>query len=196
MSEFLFSGLLVCARCDKHFVGTTATGNGGIYPYYTRYLRHRYGPRPATKKDCRPNNSKPALIEHIVRSQRRDHPSMQLSRKRLPQTMRRCPPTTKNWLALKLESGRSTRGSTGTSGLVQPGPASVEILMAATTSARGRETGGHALADQLEDKEIPRVKKGLQKVVNKILQPRGSRSAIKPSISLPLVLIKGSWVER
>lgn len=34
MSEFLLSGLLVCAKCEKHFVGTTATGNGGVYRYY------------------------------------------------------------------------------------------------------------------------------------------------------------------
>lgn len=49
-----------------------------------------------------------------------------------------------------------------------------------------------AFADQLEEKEIPRVKKVLQKLVNKILVE--SRSAIQPFISLPLVRIMGGWV--
>lgn len=49
-----------------------------------------------------------------------------------------------------------------------------------------------AFADQLAEKEIPRVKKVLQKLVNKILME--SRSAIQPFISLPLVRILRGWV--
>ncbi len=36
-------GLVVCARCGKHFVGTSALGNRYRYRYYTCFSRQRYG---------------------------------------------------------------------------------------------------------------------------------------------------------
>jgi site-specific DNA recombinase len=46
-SPFLLAGLVVCARCGKHFVGTSAVGNRYRYRYYTCFSRQRYG-----KKYC------------------------------------------------------------------------------------------------------------------------------------------------
>ncbi|MDA8313180.1 MAG: recombinase family protein [Actinomycetota bacterium] len=42
-SPFLLAGLVVCARCGKHFVGTSAVGNRYRYRYYTCFSRQRYG---------------------------------------------------------------------------------------------------------------------------------------------------------
>ncbi len=42
-SEFLLAGLVVCSKCGKHFVGTSAVGNRYRYRYYTCFSRQRYG---------------------------------------------------------------------------------------------------------------------------------------------------------
>jgi site-specific DNA recombinase len=42
-SDYLLSGVLVCGRCGKHFVGTAAQGRSARYRYYTCFTRHRYG---------------------------------------------------------------------------------------------------------------------------------------------------------
>ena len=44
-SQFLLAGLVVCARCGKHFVGTSAVGNRYRYRYYTCFTRQRSGTR-------------------------------------------------------------------------------------------------------------------------------------------------------
>ena len=42
-TDYLLSGLVVCDRCGKHFVGTAAKGNVYRYRYYTCWSRNRYG---------------------------------------------------------------------------------------------------------------------------------------------------------
>jgi site-specific DNA recombinase len=42
-SPFLLAGLVVCDRCGKHFVGTSAVVNRYRYLYYTCFTRQRYG---------------------------------------------------------------------------------------------------------------------------------------------------------
>jgi hypothetical protein len=44
-SLFLLAGLVVCGRCGKHFVGTSAVGNRYRYRSYTCFTRQRYGTR-------------------------------------------------------------------------------------------------------------------------------------------------------
>ena len=39
----LLAGLIVCERCGKHFVGTSAVGNRYRYRYYTCFTCQRYG---------------------------------------------------------------------------------------------------------------------------------------------------------
>ncbi len=42
-SPYLLAGLVVCDRCGKHFVGTSAVGNRYRYRYCTCFTRQRYG---------------------------------------------------------------------------------------------------------------------------------------------------------
>ena len=42
-SDYLLSGLVVCAGCGRHFCGTRATGRNATYRYYTCGGRQRYG---------------------------------------------------------------------------------------------------------------------------------------------------------
>ena len=41
--EYLLTGLVVCASCEKHYLGTSAKGNRYRYRYYSCYSRARYG---------------------------------------------------------------------------------------------------------------------------------------------------------
>src|ERR687884_161646 len=49
-SDYLLSGLVVCAGCGKHFVGNVARGNRYRYRYYTCFSRQRYGPPTCSAK--------------------------------------------------------------------------------------------------------------------------------------------------
>jgi len=42
-SDYLLSGLVVCAGCGRHYCGTRATGRNATYRYYTCGGRQRYG---------------------------------------------------------------------------------------------------------------------------------------------------------
>ena len=42
-SDYLLTGLVVCAGCGRHFCGTRATGRNATYRYYTCGGRQRYG---------------------------------------------------------------------------------------------------------------------------------------------------------
>ena len=43
VSEFLLTGLMVCARCGRRYVGTAAHGRSNRYRYYTCWTRNRRG---------------------------------------------------------------------------------------------------------------------------------------------------------
>ncbi len=92
-SPFLLAGLIVCARCGKHFVGTSAVGNRYRYRYYTCFSRQRYGTKycsaerlPAEELDAAVIDSLLHVYErtdlfdkavsatrHMARSQRANH---------------------------------------------------------------------------------------------------------------------------
>jgi site-specific DNA recombinase len=42
-SDYLLTGLLVCEKCGKRFIGASAKGNAYRYAYYVCFSRHRYG---------------------------------------------------------------------------------------------------------------------------------------------------------
>jgi site-specific DNA recombinase len=42
-SDYLLTGLVICAHCGKRYVGAAANGKGGRYPYYVCFTRQRYG---------------------------------------------------------------------------------------------------------------------------------------------------------
>jgi site-specific DNA recombinase len=62
-SDYLLTGLIVCARFGKRYVGAAAHGNGGRYPYYVCHTRQRYG----TKGCDNDRLPAPELEEAILR---------------------------------------------------------------------------------------------------------------------------------
>jgi site-specific DNA recombinase len=52
-SDYLLTGLVKCARCQRRYVGAAANGNGGRYRYYVCFSRQRYG-RSACNADSLP----------------------------------------------------------------------------------------------------------------------------------------------
>jgi site-specific DNA recombinase len=70
-SEYLLSGLLVCARCGKHFVGASATGNRYRYRYYTCFSRHRYGSRTCPTERLPAEELDAALLEALLATYQR-----------------------------------------------------------------------------------------------------------------------------
>jgi hypothetical protein len=42
-SEYLLTGLLLCEKCGKRFIGASAKGNAYRYTYYVCFSRHRHG---------------------------------------------------------------------------------------------------------------------------------------------------------
>ena len=57
LSDYLLTGLVVCAGCGRHFSGTRATGRNATYRYYTCGGRQRYGRRPVTPTGSPPTHS-------------------------------------------------------------------------------------------------------------------------------------------
>ncbi|MGH2749735.1 MAG: recombinase family protein [Actinomycetota bacterium] len=219
MSEFLFSGLLVCAKCEKHFVGTTANGNGGIYRYYTCYSRQRYGPNACDQERLPADQLEVTLIQHIVRNLRDNSVLDAAIDKALATDEGKAPSYEREMSALEAETRDVHKRidrylQAFESGAIDPDACGarlselkdrqdalesrrIELVAQAESGqaplrAEDAKQVATAFADRLEEKEIPRVKKVLQTLVNKILVE--SRSAIQPFISLPLVRIMGGWV--
>lgn len=63
-SDYLLTGLVVCQKCGKKFVGAAANGRNGRYPYYVCFSRQRYGPQECDQ-DRLPSSS---LEERVVES--------------------------------------------------------------------------------------------------------------------------------
>lgn len=63
-SDYLLTGLVVCQKCGKKFVGAAANGRNGRYPYYVCFSRQRYGPKE-WDQDRLPSSS---LEERVVES--------------------------------------------------------------------------------------------------------------------------------
>jgi len=219
MSEFLFSGLLVCAKCDKHFVGTTATGNGGVYRYYMCYSRQRYGSRVCDQDRLPAEQLETALMEHIVNCLR-DGAILDASIEKALAAKHASTPRHEQELVRIERDIRDVHRRIDRylqafeTGAIDPDDCGDRLselkdrqtelesrreeLTAAAESSQGPpqprdvRRAATAFANRLEDTEIPRVKKVLQKLVEKILVE--SRSAIQPFVTLSLVRIKGGWV--
>lgn len=63
-SDYLLTGLVICARCGKRYLGACAHGNGGRYPYYVCFSRQRYG-----SKTCAADRLPADELEQAVREQ-------------------------------------------------------------------------------------------------------------------------------
>jgi site-specific DNA recombinase len=60
-TEFLLSGLVVCAACDRRYVGTAAHGRTARYRYYTCFSRNRHG-----RQGCRSDVLRADLLDQAV----------------------------------------------------------------------------------------------------------------------------------
>ncbi len=60
-TEFLLSGLVVCATCGKRYVGTAAHGRNARYRYYTCFSRNRHG-----RQGCRSDTLRADLLDQAV----------------------------------------------------------------------------------------------------------------------------------
>ncbi len=60
-SDFLLSGLVVCAACGKRYVGTAAHGRNARYRYYTCFSRNRHG-----RQGCRSDVLRADLLDQAV----------------------------------------------------------------------------------------------------------------------------------
>ncbi|TAN34907.1 hypothetical protein EPN29_00900 [bacterium] len=60
-TDFLLSGLVVCASCGKRYVGTAAHGRNARYRYYTCFSRNRHG-----RQGCRSDVLRADLLDQAV----------------------------------------------------------------------------------------------------------------------------------
>ena len=66
-SPFLLAGLVVCDRCGKHFVGTSAVGNRYRYRYYTCFSRQRYGTKYCDAERLPAEELDAAILDALLR---------------------------------------------------------------------------------------------------------------------------------
>jgi site-specific DNA recombinase len=60
-TDFLLSGLVVCATCGKRYIGTAAHGRNARYRYYTCFSRNRHG-----RQGCRSDVLRADLLDQAV----------------------------------------------------------------------------------------------------------------------------------
>jgi site-specific DNA recombinase len=60
-TDFLLSGLVVCASCGRRYVGTAAHGRNTRYRYYTCFSRNRHG-----RQGCRSDVLRADLLDQAV----------------------------------------------------------------------------------------------------------------------------------
>ncbi|MCA1831303.1 MAG: recombinase family protein [Actinomycetota bacterium] len=70
-SDYLLTGLIVCDRCGKRFVGAAAHGNKYRYPYYVCFSRQRYGTHECPQDRLRAEEMEERLIESLVKTLQR-----------------------------------------------------------------------------------------------------------------------------
>lgn len=97
-SDYLLTGLVVCSKCGKKFIGAAANGRNGRYPYYVCFSRQRYGPQECDQ-DRLPSLD---LEERVVESL-----SSTFSRRDLLPWRSQLP----SWVNLDLRSNESWRPS-------------------------------------------------------------------------------------
>jgi site-specific DNA recombinase len=60
-TDFLLSGLVVCATCGRRYIGTAAHGRNARYRYYTCFSRNRHG-----RQGCRADVLRADLLDQAV----------------------------------------------------------------------------------------------------------------------------------
>jgi site-specific DNA recombinase len=70
-SNYLLTGLVVCQRCQKKFLGVSATGNMYKYPYYICFSRHRYGKQECDQDRLRGEELEQKVVDSVLSTLRR-----------------------------------------------------------------------------------------------------------------------------
>jgi site-specific DNA recombinase len=65
-SEYLLTGLLVCQKCGKRFIGASAQGNAYKYAYYVCFSRHRYGTQECDQDRLRGDELEDRVVESLL----------------------------------------------------------------------------------------------------------------------------------
>jgi site-specific DNA recombinase len=65
-SEYLLTGLLVCQKCGKRFIGASAKGNAYKYAYYVCFSRHRYGTQECDQDRLRADELEDRVVESLL----------------------------------------------------------------------------------------------------------------------------------
>jgi site-specific DNA recombinase len=65
-SDYLYAGHIICAHCNKRYVGAAAKGSRYRYRYYTCFSAHRYGSNACPGPRLRADQLEPALLEAMI----------------------------------------------------------------------------------------------------------------------------------
>ena len=65
-TDFLLSGLVVCAACGRRYIGTAAHGRSARYRYYTCFSRNRHGSQGCRSDVLRADRLDQAVLESLV----------------------------------------------------------------------------------------------------------------------------------
>jgi hypothetical protein len=65
-SEYLLTGLLVCEKCGKRFIGASAQGNANRYAYYVCFSRHRHGTQECDQDRLRADELEDRVVESLL----------------------------------------------------------------------------------------------------------------------------------
>ena len=65
-SDYLLTGLVVCEKCGKRFIGAAAKGNAYRYAYYVCFSRHRYGTQECDQDRLRAEELEERVVESLL----------------------------------------------------------------------------------------------------------------------------------
>jgi hypothetical protein len=64
--NYLLTGLLVCEKCGKRFIGASAQGNAYRCAYYVCFSRHRYGTQECDQDRLRADELEDRVVESLL----------------------------------------------------------------------------------------------------------------------------------
>ncbi len=65
-SDYLLTGLVVCEKCGKRFIGASAKGDAYRYAYYVCFSRHRYGTEECDQDRLRAEELEERVVESLL----------------------------------------------------------------------------------------------------------------------------------
>jgi site-specific DNA recombinase len=65
-TDFLLSGLVICAACGRRYIGTAAHGRSARYRYYTCFSRNRHGSQGCRSDVLRADKLDEAVLESLL----------------------------------------------------------------------------------------------------------------------------------